>query len=83
MMLWAARRFRRRRSRHAFTIVVYDRGMSVCVKVQTVHPGKLAVVRRELAPDAVGSAWRPPQDIHVASAGGEEGHREIRAMLNW
>lgn len=39
--------------------VVYDRGMLVSVNVQTVHPRKLAAVRREVAPGAVGSAWRP------------------------
>jgi hypothetical protein len=33
--------------------------MSVSVKVQTVHPRKLAAVRREVAPGAVGSAWGP------------------------
>ncbi len=32
--------------------------MPVPVQVQTVHPRKLAAVRRELAPDAVGAAWR-------------------------
>ena len=38
-------------------IVVYDRGMPVSVNLQTVHPRKLAAVRREVAPGAVGSAW--------------------------
>jgi effector-binding domain-containing protein len=33
--------------------------MAVSVKVQTVHSRKLAVVRREVAPGAVGSAWGP------------------------
>jgi hypothetical protein len=43
-----------------FTIIlVYDRGMPVSVNVQTVHPRKLAAVRREVAPGAVGSAWGP------------------------
>ena len=41
------------------TILVYDRGMPVSVNVQTVHPRKLAAVRREVAPGAVGSAWGP------------------------
>ena len=36
--------------------------MSVSVKLQTVHPRKLAAVRREVAPGAVGSAWRPALD---------------------
>jgi len=36
--------------------------MSICVEVQTVHPRKLAAVRREVAPGAVGSAWRPALD---------------------
>src|SRR5216683_643945 len=49
-------------NRHAITIVVYDRGMSVSVNVQTVQPRKLAAVRREIAPGAVGSAWRPALD---------------------
>ena len=35
----------------------YDRGMPVSVSVQTVHPRKLAAVRREVAPGAVGSSW--------------------------
>jgi hypothetical protein len=33
--------------------------MSVSVNLQTVHPRKLAAVRREVAPGAVGSAWGP------------------------
>jgi len=44
---------------HAITILVYDRAMSVSVNVQTVHPRKLAAVRREVAPGAVGAAWGP------------------------
>jgi effector-binding domain-containing protein len=33
--------------------------MPVSVNVQTVHPRKLAAVRREVPPGAVGSAWGP------------------------
>ena len=33
--------------------------MPVPVTLQTVHPRKLAAVRREVAPGAVGSAWGP------------------------
>ena len=44
---------------HAITILSYDRGMLVSVNLQTVHPGKLAAVRCEVAPGAVGSAWGP------------------------
>src|SRR6516162_10109911 len=33
--------------------------MPVSVNVQTVHPRKLAAVRREVALGAVGSAWGP------------------------
>ena len=33
--------------------------MVVSVNVQTVHPRKVAAVRREVAPGAVGSAWGP------------------------
>jgi effector-binding domain-containing protein len=33
--------------------------MAVSVKVRTVHPRKLAAVRREVAPGAVGSVWGP------------------------
>jgi effector-binding domain-containing protein len=36
--------------------------MPVSVNVQTVHPRKLAAVRREVAPGGVGSAWGPAQD---------------------
>ena len=36
--------------------------MPVSVKLQTVHPRKLAAVRREVAPGAVGSAWKPALD---------------------
>src|SRR5450755_507811 len=43
----------------AITILVYDRGMPVSVNLQIVHPRKLAPVRREGAPGAVGSAWGP------------------------
>lgn len=32
------------------------------VSVQTVHPRKLAAVRREVAPGAAGSAWGPALD---------------------
>src|SRR5262250_183568 len=33
--------------------------MPASVNVQSVHPRKLAVVRREVTPGAVGSAWEP------------------------
>lgn len=33
--------------------------MSVSVSVQTVHPRKLAAVRHEVPPGAVGAAWGP------------------------
>ena len=33
--------------------------MPVSVNVQTVHPRKLAAVRREVPPGAVGAAWGP------------------------
>ena len=33
--------------------------MPVSVNVQTVHPCKLAVMRREVPPGAVGEAWGP------------------------
>ncbi|HTD83726.1 MAG TPA: GyrI-like domain-containing protein [Gemmatimonadaceae bacterium] len=36
--------------------------MPVSVDVQTVHPRKLAAVRREVAPGAVASAWGPALD---------------------
>jgi DNA gyrase inhibitor GyrI len=36
--------------------------MSVRVNVETVHPRKLAAVRREVAQGAVGSAWGPALD---------------------
>jgi DNA gyrase inhibitor GyrI len=36
--------------------------MSISVNVQTVHPRKLAAVRREVAPGAVGQAWGPALD---------------------
>jgi len=41
------------------TVLVYDRGMSVAVNLQNVHPRKLAAVRSEVALGAVGSAWGP------------------------
>src|SRR5579863_9302680 len=44
------------------SILVYDRGMPVSVNLQTVHPRKLAAVRREVEPGAVGSAWGPALD---------------------
>jgi effector-binding domain-containing protein len=37
----------------------YERAMPVSIKVQAVHIRKLAAVRREVAPGAVGSAWKP------------------------
>jgi DNA gyrase inhibitor GyrI len=36
--------------------------MSISVNVETVHPRKLAAVRRQVAPGAVASAWRPALD---------------------
>lgn len=36
--------------------------MSVSVTLETVHPRKLAAVRREVAPGAIGSVWRPALD---------------------
>jgi len=46
----------------AITILVYGGRMAVSVVVQTVYPRKLAAVRREVAPGAVGSAWGPALD---------------------
>jgi effector-binding domain-containing protein len=43
-------------------ILVYDRGMPIAVNLQTVHPRKIAAVRREVAPGGVGSAWKPALD---------------------
>jgi effector-binding domain-containing protein len=40
-------------------MLVYDRQMPVSVNKATVHPRKLAAVRREVAPGGVGSAWGP------------------------
>lgn len=37
--------------------------MPVAVELQTVQPRRLAAVRREVAPGAVGSAWRPALDL--------------------
>ena len=39
--------------------MIYDRGMAVFVNLQTVHPRKLAAVRRQVAPGAVASEWGP------------------------
>lgn len=36
--------------------------MLVSVNAQTVHPRKLAAVRRDVAPRAVGSRWKPALD---------------------
>jgi effector-binding domain-containing protein len=36
--------------------------MPISVNVETVYPRKLAAVRREVAPGAVGSAWGPALD---------------------
>lgn len=52
------RRFRRCNG-HAITTSIYNPGMSISVNLQTVQPRKLAAVRREVAPGAVGSAWGP------------------------
>jgi len=50
------------RTWQVIAILAYDRGMSDSVNLQTVHRRKLAAVRREVAPGAVGSAWRPALD---------------------
>ncbi|HEY2466435.1 MAG TPA: GyrI-like domain-containing protein [Terracidiphilus sp.] len=47
---------------YANAILPYDRRMPVAVNLQTVHSRKLAAVRRQVAPDAVGSAWGPALD---------------------
>ena len=44
------------------TILVYDLGVPVSVNLQTVHPCKLAAVRRDVAPGEAGSAWGPALD---------------------
>ena len=36
--------------------------MSLSVNLETVRPRRLAAVRREVAPGAVGSAWKPALD---------------------
>jgi effector-binding domain-containing protein len=41
------------------TILVYDLEMPVSITVQKVSPRKLAAVRRQVTPGAVGSAWGP------------------------
>jgi hypothetical protein len=41
---------------------LYDRGMSIAVNLEAVRPRKLAAVRREVAPSAIGSEWRPALD---------------------
>jgi effector-binding domain-containing protein len=38
---------------------LYDRAMPITVEVQAVRSRKLAAVRREVPPGAVGSAWGP------------------------
>jgi len=48
--------------RHGITIRFKIEGMSVSVHVEFVYPRKLAAVRREVAPGAVGSAWGPALD---------------------
>jgi effector-binding domain-containing protein len=47
--------------------------MPVPVEVQTVHPRKLAAVRREVEPGAVGSAWKPALDKVWAFIRGQPG----------
>ena len=49
--------------------------MPVSVSVQTVHPRKLAAVRREVVPGAVGSVWRPALDMVWAFIRSEPGLR--------
>jgi hypothetical protein len=44
---------------HAIPIFIYYRGMTVSVNLQSVKPRKLAAVRCEVAPGAIGSAWEP------------------------
>lgn len=43
----------------ATVILVYHAEMPATVKLENVDPRKLAAVRREVAPGAVGSAWGP------------------------
>jgi hypothetical protein len=46
-----------------FTGLAYYRGMPVSVEWEVVRARKLAAVRREVAPGAVGAAWGPALDI--------------------
>ena len=39
--------------------MAYDAAMPPSVNVETVHPRRIAAVRREVGPGAVGSAWGP------------------------
>jgi hypothetical protein len=55
--------------------MVYHRRMSVSVSLQTVLPRKLAAVRRQVAPGAVGSAWGPALDQVWAFLRGQPGLR--------
>jgi effector-binding domain-containing protein len=43
-------------------ILIYHRGMSLSVNLETVRPRKMAAVRREVAPGSVGTAWKPALD---------------------
>jgi effector-binding domain-containing protein len=44
--------------------MMYGQSMSlpVTVNLQTVHPRNLAAIRREVAPSAIASVWRPALD---------------------
>jgi hypothetical protein len=46
-------------SLHCVSMSSYDPGVAVIVDLQRVPPRKLAAVRREVEPGAVGSAWGP------------------------
>jgi effector-binding domain-containing protein len=54
-----ARQSRSRLVAYAITVLGYDSRMVVSVNVQTVQPRKLAAVRREVVPGAIGSVWGP------------------------
>src|SRR5690349_16272090 len=49
--------------------------MPIAVTVQAVRPRRLAAVRREVAPGAVGSAWRPALDTVWAFVRSQPGLR--------
>jgi hypothetical protein len=63
----------------------YDRGMPVSVNVQTVHPRKLAAVRREVAPESPAwfdHSWLPVREALTNACNNVDVHQRVHGVVH-